>query len=242
MKPEDLAEQLQRALPANLISVILYGSAAAGDFVEKRSDYNVLVVAEALGLTELKAIAQLARAWMKEGNPPPLCFTLKRLERSADVFPMELLDIKENHRVLYGRDVTTQLKVARTNLRHQLEFELKSKWLQLQAGYVQAGNDSKRLAALMVNSLSSFLTFFRGALRLFEQSAPSAKLEAMQALSRHLGQPSEVFERVHDLKSGRASWKQLDIEELFRNYLRQIEVVIDAIDQYPEQGILPNQP
>lgn len=239
MKPEELAEKLHAAWPEGLMSVILYGSAAAGDFVEKRSDYNVLVVGEPLGLGELKAMAPPVRAWLKAGNPPPLCFTWERLKRSADVFPMELLDIQENHRVIYGRDVITAIKVSRTNLRHELEYELRSKLIQLQAGYFQAEGDPKQVAALMINSLSSFLTLFRGALRLFEKTAPAAKLDALRILSDHLGFPAGVFEQIHELKIGPVNLKKLDLDDLFQRYLQKIGLVIDAVDRGSDPAISP---
>lgn len=63
MTPEQLVERLKAAAPGVVRSVLLYGSAAAGDHAWKRSDYNVLVVAERLGLAELKAISgQIGRA------------------------------------------------------------------------------------------------------------------------------------------------------------------------------------
>ena len=46
MTPERFVEQLQVALADKLKSVVLYGSAATGDFMEGVSGYNVLVVAE----------------------------------------------------------------------------------------------------------------------------------------------------------------------------------------------------
>ena len=41
---QQLSERLQKAFANRLVSVILYGSAAAGDHQERYSDINVLVV------------------------------------------------------------------------------------------------------------------------------------------------------------------------------------------------------
>ena len=84
MKPEDLVKKLQNALGGGIRSVILYGSAAAGDYVGKRSDYNILVVTDQLGVKELTALAKPSMAWRKAGNPAPLFFTLDRLQKSAE--------------------------------------------------------------------------------------------------------------------------------------------------------------
>jgi predicted nucleotidyltransferase len=63
MTPEDLASRCRKLMPHGLRSVILYGSSVAGDFVPGRSDYNVLLIFERLGLGELRLLAPIARDW-----------------------------------------------------------------------------------------------------------------------------------------------------------------------------------
>jgi len=189
-------------------------------------------VVDRLGLTELKAMAKPTRAWVKEGNPPPLCFTLERLENSADVFPLELLDIKEQRRVLFGDDVVAGVEVSEANLRHELEYELKSKLIQLRVRYLLAEGAAKATAELLVNSLSTFLVLFRGAWRLFQQEPVTSKLEALRLLGAELDFPIQVFETVHELKTGIRAAKGLDTDELFQQYLSAIETVVDKVDRH----------
>src|SRR2546423_12938766 len=72
MTLDELVSQLQKAFGDGLVSVVLYGSAAAGEHIPKRSDYNVLVIVRELGLPELEREAAIARAWGEAGKPPPL--------------------------------------------------------------------------------------------------------------------------------------------------------------------------
>src|ERR687885_789555 len=102
MTPEQLVEQLRRAYGPELRAVVLYGSAAAGEHVPKRSDYNVLVITDALDFEALTRAAAVARAWGEAGNPPPLTLTSEEWRSSADIFPMEYADILARHRVLHG--------------------------------------------------------------------------------------------------------------------------------------------
>ena len=78
-----LTEELKRTFGESLTSVVLYGSAAAGDHTGKRSDYNVLVVAERIDSEHLRTFSKSARKWAQGGNPPPLFFTLERLRAST---------------------------------------------------------------------------------------------------------------------------------------------------------------
>jgi len=230
--PEQLVEQLRQACPSGLRSVILYGSAAAGDHLGKRSDYNVLVVTDRLGFDELKAFAPAAAAWAKSGNPPPLLFTLAGLKRSSDVFPIELLDILDSHRVLFGEDVVSVVKVEPEDLRLQLEHELKGKLIQLREHFLVTRGKPKEVTELLINSLSSFLVLFRAALRLWKDEVPKIKIEAVRELSQQLQFDPKIFETIEALKSERLSRKQVVPDVLFAEYLNTIERIADAVDAH----------
>jgi hypothetical protein len=236
MTPEKLVEELKQACPAGLKSVILYGSAAAGDRVEKKSDYNVLVVTEDLDIGTLNALSKTATAWSKSGNPAPMLFTEARLAQATDVFPIELLDIRECHTVLYGEDLAQELEIDTKNLRLEIEHELRGTLIRLRQSYLLTQGKPKAVVDLMTGSLSTFLVLFRAALRLFEDQVPQKKVEALEKLSTHLAFEVSVFQTVQNLKDGSVKGKDLSVEELFKNYLKTIECVIDAVDAYIHKG------
>jgi len=55
MTLEELVSQLRAAYGTALRSIVLYGSAAAGEHIPKRSDYNVLVIVDSLDSGRLTA-------------------------------------------------------------------------------------------------------------------------------------------------------------------------------------------
>ena len=57
MTSEQLVKALQEAMGPNLKSIVLYGSAAAGDFMPGVSGHDILIIAERLGAAELSALA-----------------------------------------------------------------------------------------------------------------------------------------------------------------------------------------
>jgi predicted nucleotidyltransferase len=231
MTPEDLVRQLREALPADLRVVVLYGSAAAGDYIDNRSDTNVLVVVERLDVKTLRALAKPSAAWVKAGSHAPLLFTPESLRDSAEVFPIETLDIKDVHKVLFGDDPFPNIEIGMANLRLQVEHELRGKLMQLRSDGVLAIEDSKRLVSLMIASLSKFLILFRAALRLHEQEIPSKKLDALHALARHLKFDPQPFVQIQELKEGRRKAGEVDAEQLFERYLQGIEQVVRVVDQ-----------
>ena len=236
MTPEKLVEELKQACPKGLKSVILYGSAAAGDHSGKQSDYNILVVTKDLGLDTLDAISKTASAWSKAGNPAPMLFTEERLAQAADVFPIELLDIRECHKVLYGEDLVQGLEIDPKNLRLEIEHELRGKLIHLRQSYLLTQGKSKAVVDLTTQSLSTFLVLFRASLRLFEEVVPQKKFQALEKLATHLEFDVSVFQTVQSLKDGSKKAKEVAVEELFSTYLKTIECVIDAVDAYIHKG------
>ena len=232
MTPEKLVEGFKQACPKGLRSIILYGSAAAGDHSGKRSDYNVLVVLEGLGVDTLDALSKTAAAWSKAGNPAPLLFTEERLAQATDVFPIELLDITECHNVLFGEDVVEGLEISTENLRLQIEHELRGALIRLRQSYLLTRGKEKAVADLMIESLSTFLVLFRAALRLIEEQVPQKKFQALEKLAAYLTFDASVFQTVQALKDGTQKIKDLELEDLFNNYLKTIECVIDAVDAH----------
>src|SRR6266705_639025 len=148
----------------NLASVVLYGSAAAGDHVELHSDYNLLI-----------ALNRIMPDDLRLAHPLPIYFTVEELQDAADVFPIEFLHMETARIVLYGRDPFEFLKISDANLRHQTEYELRSKFIQLRRLYVPASVSAEKLCALMSDSLASFASLFRAVLVLHGSEPPRGK-------------------------------------------------------------------
>src|ERR1051326_1816464 len=116
---EKFVQQLKEAGEQNLQSVILFGSAVSDDFHADFSDVNLLCVVREASISGLESLARTARQWKE--NPPPLIFTADELSKSLDVFPIEMLDIQQHHRVLYGQDIVENLQIPLD--RHRLQLE-----------------------------------------------------------------------------------------------------------------------
>ena len=214
----------------NLAAVVLYGSAAAGDFVQTESDYNLLIALHRIAPEDLRVAQPPMREWQRLGHPLPVYFTFGELRDAADVFPIEFHEMERARVVLYGRDPFETLEFSDVNLRHQTEYELRSKLIQLRRLYIPASGSATRLRDLMVDSLSSFATLFAPVLLLHGQEPPVLKHDIVRAAVRTLGLDGAVFERVFALREGAAPGER-EADELFASYLAQIERVIEAVDR-----------
>ena len=89
----------------------MYGSAADQEFREEHSDLNILCLLQRMDAGELKKLQPVGLWWWRKGHPTPLLFTLGELQDSADVFAIELLDMKQRHRMLLGDDFLNGFEV-----------------------------------------------------------------------------------------------------------------------------------
>jgi len=226
-----LVEDLKRAHGDNLASVVLFGSAAAGNHIEGRSDLNVLVVLNRITPEDLRAAHPVITEWRKAGNSLPIYFTRDEMASSSDVFPIEFSDMTEIHRVLYGIDPFDGLRISTTNLRLQCEFELRGKLIRLRDLYIPNSGDVERLSRLMAESLSSFAVLFRHVLRLLGEEPPKKKREVVLSLASRLNLDREPFLKILSVREDNKKLVEAEAHQVFAGYLAQIERVIEAVDK-----------
>jgi hypothetical protein len=235
MVPEDkIAEFVKRvreAAGASLESVILFGSAVSGDFHPGLSNLNLFCVLRDCSFAALQALAPVAKWWDRQKQPPPLCMTRKELERSTDVFTIELLDMQQHHRVLFGEDVVRGLRISMHVHRVQVEYELREKLILLRQQLLLASDNKSRLWELTLRSVPSFATLFRHALIALGADAPSGRREALRALSTKMGFDLSSVYQLLDIREHKGDSKKMDINELAARYLAAIEKVAAAVDE-----------
>jgi len=227
-----LVDDLRATHGDNLASVVLYGSAAAGDHIELRSDYNLLIALKRITPEDLRQAQAPMREWQRLGHPLPIYFTVEELSDAADVFPIEFHQMANARIVLYGHDPFEFVKLSDANLRHQTEYELRSKLIQLRRLYIPASVSIEKLCDLMSNSLASFASLFRAVLMLHGQEAPVSKPDCVRATARLLRLDPAPFERIFEFRASDslpASEKQA--HEIFAAYMFQIEQVVEAVDE-----------
>jgi predicted nucleotidyltransferase len=232
MKLEELVRQLQLAYGAGLRSVVLFGSAVAGEHNPKKSDYNILVVVDSLPLDKLRAVAAVSKAWAEDGNPPPLTFTSNEWRSSADIFPMEYADILERHRVLFGAPPFEGIKVAPSDLRLQVEQQTMGKLLQLRQATMGAGGDSRLQLEVLEKSLSTLMVIFRGVSRLHGQVPSQDYEELTRQLGQRAGFASDPFVKVIRHVRGTEKIARESAAGILEAYLAAMERLVSYLNEF----------
>lgn len=227
----ELVDRLKKAAGANLRSVVLYGSAASGHYQPGHSDLNVLALVERLDGAALEALRPAIVWWTGKGNPQVLMFTLEELRRSADVFAIELLDIKSRHKVLYGEDSFSALEVPMDLHRVEVERELRTKLIRLRQAYMDASGDPRRLLRLLTESSSSFLTLFRHSLIALGEEPPAHRHEVLDRIGARLNVDVSPFHSVLEVREEKRRPKDIDVISVGRAYLESVRRIADEVDR-----------
>lgn len=225
-----LVERLKKAHGDGLRSVILYGSAAAGDHHGRFSDLNILCVLREVTPRELGESGAIFRWWREQGNPAPLLLSEGEVRGSTDCFAIEFHDIKERRRVLYGEDVVAGLVIDRRFYRAQVEHDLRAKLLRLRQKAGAILTDKDLLRTLLADSISTFCVLFRHALLLAGSEAQYEKRAVIAQARDKFGIEALPFDKLLDLREGKIKPRELDPGPLFGDYLKQIQAVIDIVD------------
>ncbi|HEY2170208.1 MAG TPA: hypothetical protein VGJ30_11330 [Candidatus Angelobacter sp.] len=226
----EFVEKLKASSGNNLVCVVVYGSAASDEFHSEFSDVNLLCVVRELSSQHLQALAPAIAWWAANRFPAPLVFSRQEIERAADVFPIEMLDIKQQHHILHGEDIFQGLNVPLDRHRFQLEHELRTKLLFLRQHYLAWCTDNQKVRLLMLDSVANFATLFRHTLLTRGEKPPRTKNEVIEQLALNIQFDPSPFLELLQVRQGKAQAESLDAQAIFARYLQGIQKVIEAVD------------
>jgi predicted nucleotidyltransferase len=235
-KPEDIFEPFtddyRVAFGADLESIILYGSAARGEYVPKISDINFMIMLSPEGMQRLAAAMPLVDRWSKARVATPLFLTQDYIFSSIDVFPIEFLNMKASYRLVWGKDALKNLEFDKRLVRLQAEREIKAKLLHLRERFVETGGSAKKITQLISISLPAFFSIFQAVLFLNDQQ-PSTKMSELLALaSRSSGLNTSLFEMLAAVRNKNRKLKPDEALSLMASYLEEVHRLAMHIDSF----------
>jgi hypothetical protein len=225
---QSFIQDLQDIYPVELLSVILYGSAVSGEFVDKHSNLNLLAVLKNTDLEVIKRSSKLIRKFKMINI---LFLTEDYVANSIDIFPIEFLDMQENYFVLYGKDVLKYIQVDIRNLRFECEHELKAKLLKLRQAYLLLNNNISALRSLLFMSFTSVLHISRNVLRIKGRKPPYLKHEVLRELASELKIDIHIWEKILSAKNRAIKLTGREIEQLFISFVRELESIVTIVDK-----------
>jgi len=236
-------EKVKETFQENLISILLYGSYVEGNYKQDSSDINVLIILSRAGFSDLEEFGKECKGLIKKYKITPLILRKSEFINSADVFPMEYMDLLERHTCIYGEDVTKELNLTNENLRHQLEFLLRGSVNSLRQLIVGSPGKYRVLGKNLKNLFGSYIGLFRGVLRLRGISpVPYEAKDILKRISSEFSQgEGESTKIIFDItpflelimyRDGEGEKK--DPKRLGTEILKELQglvTIVDAMDQ-----------
>ena len=241
--PNDIQKRLQTYVKdvtgvfgEQLEGILLYGSAARGEFFPGRSNLNILLLVSSYDSAVLKQYSAVHRQWSKEQILAPLFLTEEELHRSAAVFPLEFLEIQEQHRVLGGRDPFIGFHVKTDRLREAVVQGLMSHVLRLRQRYVEGGGGEEATTILLPLSITATLPLLRGVQRLLGRPVLSHSDAVIEDVAAQLKLDLQGLLDCWLLKRGQITPGLHEVPRLFDRYLQAATLLARAVEQLPQSG------
>jgi len=210
-KIEKFVKKLREILGEKLKSCIVYGSIAKGTYRESISDINMIAVIDEIDYEEIEKIKNDLSKIAIKNMIRVFFFTDWFLSSSSDVFPVEWKDIKENHIVVFGNDITERITIKEENLRIQLERESKQNYLNFQQGLLF----EKDMLFLLSNSIKN--------LKLI--------LKDIDLLTEEKIETPEYFEKVEMVEKGKGKMSKEELKKIAKQHFNFLSKVIRLIDR-----------
>ncbi len=211
MATETDAEKIKTVLGGNLVTLAEYQT---GD------DTTLLAICNSIDFDTLHKL--------KGTKEIPLLLTKEELLDGADVFPIEFLNIKQHHTMLDGEDLLKDLVISKKHLRHQLEFEFRSKLLHIRGEYLGfKGKDLERLALAAVPVLAPIV----GSLLYLKDLPASSTGDMWGAVSDAYDVDTDVLREIYDIRRGNAKFKK-EKEQYIRDIIKVLSDIGEIVDEF----------
>jgi predicted nucleotidyltransferase len=224
------SDRLVEVLGGNLVSLLLYGSAVKGEYIEGKSDINLLVTLQSVHAADLIIIMKEGKKFLKAGLAVPLVFEKGHIDTSLDTFPIEFSDMKLRHILLYGIDQLENAVVEKVNLRYQCERELKSIIVNLRRGFLRTDAKKEHIRSLLEGSLSSVLAACKGLIWLSGKTPPDNIDSLFEDIHGLYGADTSAIRKVWHLKKGKGDTVAV-LEALFDDYITDIARLAEIADK-----------
>lgn len=226
-----LAEHLQAGLGENLRSVTVVGSSLTDDYRAGTSDINTVVELEQYDTTALNRVASLAKSMRSHKLSPPLLMTSFYIDRSRDVFGVELLDFQHTHETILGDDPFAGIEIAKHDVRLQCERELKAMLVRMRQGYIAAGGHRKLIRDVLISTAKGLAPLARAMLWLRDVERP-------QTMDASLRKAGETFKVNLDAAIAAERWRyektrlsDLEVENTFATIVGAVDVLTTTVDE-----------
>lgn len=230
-----IVDEYRELFGDDLISIILYGSAASGEYTHGKSDINFMMVLSEEGIDALERTFEVIAKWKKRNVATPLFLTEDYVRTSLDAFPIEYLNIQKAYELVYGKDILKDLAFDPSALRLQCEREIKGKLLILREAFLETQGKGRPLQQVISQSVRAFIAIFCGLLHLQGKELPRDSREVVRQVCKAFELDSALFEKLLDIRGKKMKAGASEMTGLFQAYLKEIQRLWKQVDRLDKE-------
>jgi hypothetical protein len=222
MSNTTLVKDLKDIYGENLVSVILYG-----ENIEQKASksQSVIVIFNKLDASVLKNAIPAINKWKKTKNPLPIVMTEEEWFSSADVYPIEYIEIKNNYEILYGKNVVAPMAVSKHDLRLQCEYETKNLLVKIRQIYLGNSDNHNFMVKTLEEASIKLIRILKSALNLFDITAPDEYSEVIQKMTEQTKFDGEIFVEILSAKENKRKFAPQKIESLVQRAINSTDLL-----------------
>ncbi|MHC4074919.1 MAG: hypothetical protein ACYSRR_05075 [Planctomycetota bacterium] len=227
----NFSEKLIAALGEQLQSITVVGSSLTDDYRPGQSDINTVLVLTEKSLDSLNKLAAMAKKMKRKKIAAPLLMTTDYIERSRDVFGIELLDLQLNHKTVLGNDPFAELKFSKTDVRLQCERELKAALIRMRQGYIVSAANKRLVRDILISTVGGLVPLLRAVLWLkdIDRSKPAGQV--FKTAAEKLSVDVESLIKVTGWRHKKVRLKQGQITSAFESVYATVDKLAGLVDK-----------
>lgn len=207
--------QLRNALGDNLISAFVHGDCLMEGFDAMEKPWTISFILRDNSSQSIDALKAILSKATRENLEFRYFFTLKEIQTSEDVFPLEFLHISNRNEVLEGQSPLPGYKPHRESLRLECERELRGFMIHLRKAYLYLKEERNPLG-FFVRANDTLLPVMYGVYFLKHGTYPE----------NH----QQIFDEYPALKSPTSSRDEKLFLASIENYINTVTEVINFVD------------
>jgi len=195
-------------------ALTLFGPILSGEFDARRHVVSSVLVLDRVDLALLRRLAVYGPKLARNGVAAPLVMTPEYIQASLDTFPLELIEIQQEHVALFGQDYFGGLSFEDAHVRLQCERELKVMLIGLRQGVLASAGETGLLRDLQRDSAQGLLRTLRGMLWLKGRRQLTSGIQVLDEVQKLVGSELSGLRAAFDEKMGHGP---AEVDQLYRD-------------------------
>lgn len=211
----NIVETLEKLFSERLVSVCLHNLSISAKFKHN----GLLIEISKISLDDIKSLKTALRVYKKQYNTPFL-INSGFLEVQKDHYCIEILELKENAKVLFGDNPANNIDISNDALRAQLKREIASKILSIRGAFLELTLERKVIEDITYRSLYNFYLIAKYILFVVNIKTQEVFVDFEEHFNVDLHNTKELY-----FMEKRPSFDKL--LPLFEGYMRELDIFLN---------------